>query len=393
MSIFARILTFLCLSVSLLGVSQAAEMPSEVSYVIKSGDTLTGITKAFGLKDYTRIVRDNDILDPNKIYVGRTLVIRRATTVAEGIQYDKTQSIIAKKHIESPSSCMQSDPPDEIGLASWYGDNDGRNGEKTASGVTYDQRALTVAHPTISFGTKVCVKSLRNGKSVIATVNDRAPQKSENVLNVSRRIAQLLDIYGPGTGMIHMTVLGKKKASSDGAHLRKAVVATQRKSVLSDNGVAVTATPKHDDARVADEISPYMSEIVVTKDGPAHVMDGLNLNNFSASEATARLFKDSPMAVRDELSARVSANQYVATTLEVGERTERMLTAEGFVYENVLQAQLRNTGLPAKCYVLHDPASKKNYLLIREMVSGNWYGEMHEDDESTSCTRNHQRKE
>ena len=58
-------------------------------------------------------------------------------------------------------------------LASWYGP--GFDGNTTANGETYNQYDLTVAHPTLPFGTQL--KISYNGNSVIARVNDRGPFK------------------------------------------------------------------------------------------------------------------------------------------------------------------------------------------------------------------------
>jgi rare lipoprotein A len=44
---------------------------------------------------------------------------------------------------------------------------------KTASGEVYDLYNMTAAHATLPLHTRVRVKSLRTGKTVIVTINDR----------------------------------------------------------------------------------------------------------------------------------------------------------------------------------------------------------------------------
>jgi rare lipoprotein A len=56
-------------------------------------------------------------------------------------------------------------------LASWYGLSE--HGAKTASGEVYDLYNMTAAHASLPLHTRVRVKNLRTGKSVIVTINDR----------------------------------------------------------------------------------------------------------------------------------------------------------------------------------------------------------------------------
>src|ERR1700710_925645 len=56
------------------------------------------------------------------------------------------------------------------GMASYYGNE---SGSKTASGQRFNQNAMTAAHRTLPFGTRLRVT--HNGNSVVVTVNDRGP--------------------------------------------------------------------------------------------------------------------------------------------------------------------------------------------------------------------------
>src|SRR5688572_5979171 len=49
----------------------------------------------------------------------------------------------------------------QTGQASWYGA--AHHGKRTASGAIYDKEALTAAHPSLPFGTRVKVTNLANG--------------------------------------------------------------------------------------------------------------------------------------------------------------------------------------------------------------------------------------
>ena len=94
----------------------------------------------------------------------------------------------------------------EQGIASWYGDP--FHGRQTASGETYDMDAMTAAHPSLPFGTVLQVVNLDNGRTVQVRVNDRGPYVDGRVIDVSRRAARELDMVGPGTARVFMTVVG-----------------------------------------------------------------------------------------------------------------------------------------------------------------------------------------
>jgi rare lipoprotein A len=90
------------------------------------------------------------------------------------------------------------------GVASWYGGK--FHGRKTASGETYNQNALTAAHRTLPFGTRVRVTSA-SGKSVVVRINDRGPFVGGRVIDLSRAAASSLGING--LGRVKIAVLGR----------------------------------------------------------------------------------------------------------------------------------------------------------------------------------------
>ena len=84
------------------------------------------------------------------------------------------------------------------GLASWYGE--AHHGKLTASGERFDMHKLTAAHRTLPFGTMVRVTNCANGKSVVARINDRGPNRrlKQRVIDLSRKAAERLDMIGVG---------------------------------------------------------------------------------------------------------------------------------------------------------------------------------------------------
>ena len=82
---------------------------------------------------------------------------------------------------------------DQTGVASVYSHE---SGSKTASGQRLNAAALTAAHRTLPFGTKVKVTNKRNGRSVIVTINDRGPFVRGRVLDVTPAAARELGFSG-----------------------------------------------------------------------------------------------------------------------------------------------------------------------------------------------------
>ena len=97
---------------------------------------------------------------------------------------------------------------EETGIASWYGDQ--FHGKKTANGEYYNMRTMTAAHPTLPLPSMVRVTNLRNGKSVIARVNDRGPFSKNRVIDVSEKAAIALDFKNKGTTEVKVEFLRKE---------------------------------------------------------------------------------------------------------------------------------------------------------------------------------------
>lgn len=95
---------------------------------------------------------------------------------------------------------------DEVGVASWYGPN--FHGKLSATGETYDQEALTAAHPTLPIPSMVRVTNLENGKSIIVKLNDRGPFVDDRIIDMSKGAARALDMIGKGTAKVRVQYVG-----------------------------------------------------------------------------------------------------------------------------------------------------------------------------------------
>src|SRR4051812_12604373 len=86
--------------------------------------------------------------------------------------------------------------PLQKGAASWYGP--GFHGKRTANGERFDTHALTAAHRSLPFGSRVQVTNTRTGRSVVVRINDRGPYAHSRVIDLSKAAAQAVGISGVG---------------------------------------------------------------------------------------------------------------------------------------------------------------------------------------------------
>jgi rare lipoprotein A len=105
-----------------------------------------------------------------------------------------------------PGTQGEAPPGVEIGLATFYGG--AFQGRRTASGARYDGRALTCAHRTAPFGTRLRVTNLETGESVVVTVNDRGPFAGRNrIVDLSHEAARRLGILARGVARVRVEVV------------------------------------------------------------------------------------------------------------------------------------------------------------------------------------------
>jgi peptidoglycan lytic transglycosylase len=95
--------------------------------------------------------------------------------------------VVANILFPSPSRAAQS------GIASVYST---KHGIKTASGKRMTDHALTAAHRTLPFGTKVRVTHSRTGKSVVVTITDRGPFVRGRVIDLTPAAARSIGVSG-----------------------------------------------------------------------------------------------------------------------------------------------------------------------------------------------------
>lgn len=92
----------------------------------------------------------------------------------------------------SPTN-VTSSAAEQAGVASVYSHE---SGSKTASGQKLNREALTAAHRTLPFGSKVKITNKNNGRTVVVTINDRGPFVRGRVIDVSPAAARILGFSG-----------------------------------------------------------------------------------------------------------------------------------------------------------------------------------------------------
>jgi len=94
------------------------------------------------------------------------------------------------------------------GTASYYGK--GFVGKRTASGERFDPNAMTAAHKTLPFGTRVRVTRV-GGRSVTVRVNDRCGCTHGRLIDLSEGAARKLDMIKVGVVDVRLEILGKNR--------------------------------------------------------------------------------------------------------------------------------------------------------------------------------------
>jgi rare lipoprotein A len=100
-------------------------------------------------------------------------------------------------------SVAESSPLAQSGIASVYSLS---SGSKTANGERLNPNALTAAHRTMPFGTKVRVLHAQSGRSVVVTINDRGPFVRGRIIDLTPAAARVLGF----SRLAHVTLKATK---------------------------------------------------------------------------------------------------------------------------------------------------------------------------------------
>ena len=103
--------------------------------------------------------------------------------------------------------CRNPPQPFQTGMASFYSDS--FEGKLTANGEIFSNSEMTAAHRTLSFGTRVRVTNLKNGRAAVVRITDRGPFVEGRILDVSLAAATQLDFVDDGLAEVRLDLLDK----------------------------------------------------------------------------------------------------------------------------------------------------------------------------------------
>ena len=91
------------------------------------------------------------------------------------------------------------------GMASYYAAE--FSGSRTANGEQFNPSALTAAHRSFAFNSRVTVTNLANGRDVIVRINDRGPWTKGRIIDVSYAAAKAIGMHRSGTAKVRLELL------------------------------------------------------------------------------------------------------------------------------------------------------------------------------------------
>jgi rare lipoprotein A len=133
---------------------------------------------------------------------GRALLCVIVTLGGEGCMTTTPSPPVTTATVAPPA---QPRPAIETGRASWYGE--AHHGRPTANGERFDMNALTAAHRTLPFGTRLRVLNLDNDREVEVRINDRGPVAAGRIIDLSYAAARALGAVGTGIVPVRLTVV------------------------------------------------------------------------------------------------------------------------------------------------------------------------------------------
>jgi len=135
-------------------------------------------------------------------------VLKKAPPVSPPPQVEKKARVV--KIAPTPTQAKEIKPQttnfsDNLvkGRAIWYSVQE--HGKKTASGEVYDLYDMTAAHASLPLSSKVKVRNVLTGRSVIVTINDRLSTNDDAVIKLSYHAARKLKLLKKQESIVEVT--------------------------------------------------------------------------------------------------------------------------------------------------------------------------------------------
>ncbi len=222
----------------------------------------------------------------------------------------------------------------EIGTASWYGPD--FHAKRTANGEKYNMHSLTAAHRTLPLPSIVRVTNLENGRSLIVRVNDRGPYARNRIIDVSKKVAQLLGFMEKGTAKVKVEIMEKESKNLKAALLGEGTISE------------VTAAPSTEIVRseIGEKVTPVVSAQNAQKSA-LQTKAKTSLSKGYYVQAGAFASYDAAERLAEKLEG---FGQTHVLQAEVDGRTFYRVRVGPTDYREeaiVLQSQIRDYGIPA----------------------------------------------
>ncbi len=131
--------------------------------------------------------------------------VTKRTYAAKSVKHYASHKVAGKtKRVASKARSSGSGGGSLSGMASFYWQP-----QALASGGRFNPNAMTAAHKTLAFGTKVRVTNRNNGRSVVVTINDRGPYIKGRIIDLSKAAAGKVGMTGSGVAPVSVSIIGR----------------------------------------------------------------------------------------------------------------------------------------------------------------------------------------
>ena len=177
---------------------------------------------------------------------------------------------------------------EQTGHASWYALH-----SRTASGEMMNPSAMTAAHRSLPFGTKVVVENLNNGKAVVVRINDRGPFIKGRIIDVSKAAASVLGMLGSGTARVKVSTSGGsslKVAAKEESPVKVATATTKMETASGDKFAKVEDAPVKS-AKMEGVSASKPVKVAAKASKPAKVASASRGKSTKTAKATSKAAK------------------------------------------------------------------------------------------------------
>jgi len=199
-----RTLLYSALAVATFGLLTLG--PASAATYWKCMGTAVACNSSYGSMRSARTYRSRDRAHAQRSDRRYARRARSHRSARRDIPHRKPKRVASLSRRSSYSGSSYSSRSAHSGMASYYGSE---SGSRTASGARFNPGAMTAAHRTLPFGTKVRVTNRRNGRSVVVTINDRGPFIRGRIIDLSSGAAGVIGMRSSGVAPVSVEVLGR----------------------------------------------------------------------------------------------------------------------------------------------------------------------------------------